>query len=336
MTRHARREVSHAEPFSANDDREWDALVVGAGPAGACAAFHLASRGHSVLVLDKSAFPREKVCGDALIPDALRSLQHLGLYNAVRQAGHCVNRISIYSPSGIRVEVPAQCVTLRRTELDALILDAAVKQGAVFRVGIVAQVRQASRETVSASVRGATTVPRARVLVLATGADIALLEHLGMVQRREPSAIAVRCYVRSSIEMDELLISFDRTVAPGYAWIFPLGNHEYNVGCGIFFRRNGRAKVNLREAFSRFVAQAKVARPVMRAGTVTTRLKGARLRAGLHGGVPNGATRIVPIGETIGVAIVGGKCKACHNLTDQSILVRRNGFYMKRWSWKIL
>lgn len=300
MTGRMPREVAHAVRFSTNDDRHWDALVVGAGPAGASAAFHLASGGHSVLVLDKSAFPREKVCGDALIPDALSSLRHLGLYDSVRQAGFCVNRIAIYSPSGIRVELPAECVTLRRARLDALILDAAVKKGAVFRVGTVTEIRQASNKTVSATVRGSTTVPRARVLVLATGADITLLERLGTVQRREPSAIAVRCYVKSPIEMEELMISFDRTVAPGYAWIFPLGNQEYNVGCGVFFGRNGRATVNLREAFSRFVTKAAVARSVMRSGTVTTRLKGARLRAGLRGGVPDRWTRIVPIGETIG------------------------------------
>jgi len=167
-------------------------------------------------------------------------------------------------------------------------------------VGAVTSLRQRSDAVVTAIIRDSEVEVHARIAVIATGSDIALPEQLGMVRRRAPSAIALRCYVKSEAEVDELVISFDRSIAPGYAWIFPLGDREYNVGCGAFLAHEGRARINLRQTFTKFVSQTAVARPVMRSGRVMTRLEGARLRAGLDGAVVNGPERIIPIGETIG------------------------------------
>ena len=66
------------------DPSRVDVLVVGAGPAGAAAAFWLAERGHSVLVVDKKVFPREKTCGDGLTPRAVRQLDDMGLADPLR------------------------------------------------------------------------------------------------------------------------------------------------------------------------------------------------------------------------------------------------------------
>ncbi|MGD8880606.1 MAG: FAD-dependent monooxygenase [Desulfobacterales bacterium] len=60
-------------------DRLWDVIIIGAGPAGGIAAGHLAERHHRVLMLDRQKFPREKVCGDGLLPDALRCLDTIGI-----------------------------------------------------------------------------------------------------------------------------------------------------------------------------------------------------------------------------------------------------------------
>jgi flavin-dependent dehydrogenase len=55
-------------------DSEADVIVVGSGPGGAACAYHLAQHGARVLVLEKSEFPREKVCGDGLTPRAVKQL----------------------------------------------------------------------------------------------------------------------------------------------------------------------------------------------------------------------------------------------------------------------
>jgi flavin-dependent dehydrogenase len=52
-------------------NKHWDVIVIGSGPSGAMTAAHLAAKQYRVLMLDRKEFPREKVCGDGLLPDAL-------------------------------------------------------------------------------------------------------------------------------------------------------------------------------------------------------------------------------------------------------------------------
>jgi geranylgeranyl reductase family protein len=299
MTGTAMRCAEFSRRLSTDDDRLWDVLVVGAGPAGAAAAYRLALAGFSVLLLDKKAFPREKICGDALIPDALSGLRALGLYETVRSLGLCVDRLTVISPSGIRVELPAECVTLKRETLDALLLQHGVAKGVAFRVAKVADLREGANG-VTARVAGSHRELRARIAVLATGADVALLDRLKMVERAQPSAVAVRCYVRSPVDISELIVSYDRAISPGYGWIFPLRGNEYNVGCGIFFRGAGSRKVNLRHVFDKFTKDTVQVRRLMQNRQATTPLKGARLRSGLDGAILGVGNRVVPVGEAIG------------------------------------
>src|SRR5207253_10291334 len=66
----------HSDPFSENTA---DVIVVGAGPAGSTTAYHLAKAGLDVLLLEKTEFPREKVCGDGLTPRAVKQLIDMGV-----------------------------------------------------------------------------------------------------------------------------------------------------------------------------------------------------------------------------------------------------------------
>ena len=58
---------------------EVDVLVIGAGPGGSAAAFHLASHGLDVLMVERSSFPREKACGDGLTPRGVKQIQAMGM-----------------------------------------------------------------------------------------------------------------------------------------------------------------------------------------------------------------------------------------------------------------
>ncbi len=278
-------------------DRHWDVVIVGAGPAGSTAARLLATRGHTVLLLDRARFPRDKVCGDGLIPDTIKCLRRLGLYEEVRRGARRLETLSVYSPAGIRVDIPGEFLTLRRITLDALLLEGAIAAGASFHTGTVIGI-DSRMDRVRLSTGDGLSVS-AGVGIVATGADTSLLARDPAARPPAPSGVALRCYVRSPVGIDRLIISYDRSIVPGYAWIFPLGDDWYNVGCGIFYRHRRKARVNLRQTFTRFVETIPVARELWRERTSVTPMAGARLRCGLDTSAAYDGGRVLGVGEVI-------------------------------------
>lgn len=115
--------------------RRYGAVVVGAGPAGSATAALLAEHGHSVLVLDKAQFPRPKLCGEYLSPEAARILDRLGVLKTVDEAGAVPLRgMRIWAPDGTVLEAlyPTSgpyrgyrdhALAVRRLVLDQILLE---------------------------------------------------------------------------------------------------------------------------------------------------------------------------------------------------------------------
>jgi flavin-dependent dehydrogenase len=122
-----------------SEAREADVIVVGAGPGGSATAFHLARHGLRVELLEKSEFPREKVCGDGLTPRAVRQLVAMGIDTSGE--GWARNRGLRVIGGGIRMELdwpklasfPDYGLTRTRTDFDDILAKAAVKAGAALR-----------------------------------------------------------------------------------------------------------------------------------------------------------------------------------------------------------
>ena len=279
----------------------WDVVLVGAGPAGSTAALHLARAGRLVLLLDRKSFPREKVCGDGLIHDAVECARRAGLYDEMKAAAHPLEGLRVYAPNGLYADFSGEFWTLERLRLDHLLLRGATAAGASFFPGEVTGVSQ-GEAGVEVALRGIAAPVKARSALLATGADLSLLRRMGFTAPSSPSAIAMRCYIQSEIEIQRLVVSFDGSCLPGYAWIFPLGQGRYNVGCGLFGLAPGHGAPSLQALFNSFLEGFPLARELMAKGERLSPLKGSPLRCGLEGvpGRCRPAGRILAAGEAIG------------------------------------
>ena len=279
-------------------DKPWDAAIAGAGPAGAMAALHLASAGHSVLLLDKSVFPREKVCGDGLIADAMACLRRAGLDETVKAHAHRVAEASAFTPwSTAPIPMPGEYWIIRRLVLDNLLAAEAVKRGAVFAQGKVEEVERSDGREDTIRLAGHLQAIRARVVILSTGADVTLLKRLNMLTTPPLLGLAVRCYVRHSDGPATLTGLFDPSRLKGYGWIFPVEQDVFNIGF-VESLRGDRPK-DPHKLFSEFARTFEPARRLMAEGMVLTPLKGAWARCGLTGALPVSG-RILAAGECVG------------------------------------
>jgi len=303
-----------------------DILIVGAGPSGAAAARVLAAHGRDVLLVDRCTFPRDKICGDALIPDALNALARLGLADRVCAESRSSSSVRVYAPHGryVSADVAVACVPRRR--LDDLLLQAAVASGARIAApytltgaleheGSVAGARFAQGHD------GDGLTVHANFTLLATGAAVRPLELFSVAQRRRPSALAARVYVRVphdvACAMEHFSISIDRVICPGYGWIFPGPDDVFNIGVGYFTdTRRAPPTTNLRTLLARFLASFPPARDLMSRARWVSGISGAPLRTSLTGAalarpgllvVGEAAGLTYPFtGEGIGKAIESG------------------------------
>ncbi|HEY1860749.1 MAG TPA: FAD-dependent oxidoreductase [Gemmataceae bacterium] len=136
------------QPWKDLGDRIWDAAIVGAGPAGAVAARELARRGLTVLLVDKSTFPRWKVCGCCLNGAALATLQSVGLGDLGRRLHAVPLTQTRIAARGAEATVAfPEGIALSRSALDAALIGAAVDAGASFQPGTLAQISCEPQET---------------------------------------------------------------------------------------------------------------------------------------------------------------------------------------------
>ena len=277
-----------------------DVLVVGAGPAGSACAQWLARAGLDTLLVDQHDFPRDKTCGDGLIPDAHAALQRLGVAEEVAALAEPVRHVRCVATRGAFVDVPGTLSVLPRKVLDHVLVRAAVRAGARLATPVRFEAPlldggEGAGRVVGARLKqgGSVHEVRARWTVLATGAAAGPLQAAGVCRRHTPSGIALRGYVRNEAMREriaQLQIVWHPRMKGGYGWIFPAPGGLFNIGAGLtgshVQTRDGKGRmqdVNLRRFFDAFCEVHEPARTLMATGTLQGDLKGAPLRCSLIG-----------------------------------------------------
>ncbi|MFB4303334.1 geranylgeranyl reductase family protein [Actinomadura sp. NTSP31] len=223
-----------------------DVIVVGAGPAGSAAACHLARAGLDVHVLEKSAFPREKVCGDGLTPRAVRELQRLGI--DIDAPGWFRNR-GLRLIAGDRLlelpwpdndAYPRFGLTRTRHDFDDILARHAVSAGATLSENTKVTAPLRDRTGRVTGVRTEAGDHRAPIVIAADGASSRLSVALGLHPRGDrPIGVAARRYYRSPRHDDPYLEAWLDLVPAGYGWVFGMGDGTCNVG--VAFLRTAHA-----------------------------------------------------------------------------------------------
>lgn len=264
-----------------------DVLVVGAGPAGASTAAHLAAAGAKVLLVDRQAFPRDKVCGDFVGPAALVELDHLGVGaepsirdgNVIREAGIFVDgRELIRQPIPEINGLPAYGRVVPRLVLDDTILGAARRAGAEVLDATSVGGYETTPDGVEVRLEqgGSTRTVMTRVLVGADGSS----STIARVLRRRGTGradriLAVRAYyegVDGPADRSDLFFTADSF--PGYCWLFPTSATEANVGVGMLLETLPPTTEHIRELLIRLVESDRALRARLGRATLTGKIVG--------------------------------------------------------------
>jgi menaquinone-9 beta-reductase len=254
-----------------------DVIIVGAGPAGSAAAYYLAAAGLDVLVLEKSRFPREKVCGDGLTPRAVKALTSMGVPIG-EDEGWLRNKGLRIIGGGGRIELdwpelsnyPGFGMVRSRLDFDQTLVRHAEQAGARVLEGCTVtgpvlddrtgRIIGVTAQDGSAGKNGPEKQFRGRMVVAADGNSSRLSVSMGLRKRDDrPLGVAVRTYYTSPRHDDDYLEAWldlwdGSSLLPGYGWIFGMGDGTSNVGLGLLNTSESFQNIDYRALLRRWLA----------------------------------------------------------------------------------
>ncbi|QIN82859.1 geranylgeranyl reductase family protein [Rubrobacter tropicus] len=307
----------------------YDLVVVGAGPGGSSTAYHASRAGLKTLLLDRQDFPRDKPCGDGLMPHAANEVAMMGLGDWLDEPHHGrFSGFSIFTKTAkIRQGVPPTLhgphgYVIRREETDAKLLERATGAGAEFlpRTRATKLLRSPAGDVTGlAAQNGGAVEFDAPLVVVADGVG-----GFESQMKAHQNAVARRQYFRGVNGPDKedihVFITEDMNAqGAGYGWVFYLGDGRANVGAGVSTRALQKTGRNLKDYFDRFLEEPRMAEWLRNAEpegpAKSWSLKMGMWGAKLHGQgvmtVGDAASLIHPIsGEGVGYAIESGRLAA--------------------------
>ena len=251
-----------------------EVCIIGAGPGGCATALQLAKHGVRPILLDKAAFPRAKVCGDALSGKVVRSLERLDMDLAIALRKHAGAQpswgVTFVAPNGKALKVPftrstgegdAPGAILPRLDFDHFLLQAVKdRHAATVLEGTRAKGFERTSEgwAITAQQDGKAITIHARLLIDASGANSVFATQVaGVPMEPRHHCAGVRAYYSGVTGLDPqgfIELIFLKELLPGYLWIFPLPGGRANVGLGLRSDMVRRRKGDLKKLLADLLA----------------------------------------------------------------------------------
>lgn len=290
---------------------ETNVCIIGAGPAGLSTALFLAKKGISSTVIEKSVFPRDKICGDAFSGKVLWALRKLdeNLANDITEKSFQLPSwgVKFYGSENNELKVPfkleynsneekAPGFIAPRFDFDNYLYQLAKKNELIniIEQTTLSEFKKTSNKIICSSADKKSTV-LCDIVVAADGAySKAAKDLMGFGVSDEYNSLGLRAYYKNVSDLDKegfIELHFLKGLLPGYFWIFPLPNGMANVGAGIRTDLMRKQKINLKDEFNKIISEHPV---------ISHRFKNAELegKIKLHG-LPLGGPKRPISGERI-------------------------------------
>lgn len=242
----------------------YDAVIIGAGPAGACAGYQLANAGLKTALIDRRKFPRDKLCGGLLTYKTVEMLRTILPVEAVPSYPISASHVFYCGQAAASFQLLSDAYTVRRSQFDTLLVEAAEKEGVHTYLGESVQSVDCLRKEVRLSCGDNL---RYSVLIGADGALSRVRQFSGLPKNETGFCIEAHLPWELLRQPERLLANgieiYFGDYPDGYGWIFPCKD-SVAVGVGNLTQSMGEKEILTR--YQKFLSDVMITTEIKPAG----------------------------------------------------------------------